>query len=165
VLYDSHGRALTQLAALLVDDVAVAQEVTQAAFAALHGAWLRLGDGDRALSYLLREIFSRVRSCRAAGDSPPACQPAPPRAGQRAITAAGPVLMALRALPAAGPAATGAGHVASAGVPACRAAHVKADAESDQPRRTAPEACTEGSGVSQLSKDIVMFQFVCLLLS
>ena len=37
-LYDRHYRALTQLAVLLVDDIAAAEEVAQAAFAALHGA-------------------------------------------------------------------------------------------------------------------------------
>ena len=33
-LYDKHYRALTQLAVLLVDDIAVAEEVAQAAFVA-----------------------------------------------------------------------------------------------------------------------------------
>jgi DNA-directed RNA polymerase specialized sigma24 family protein len=94
VLYDTHYGALTRLAALLVDDVAAAEEVTQAAFAALHDAWPRLCDGDRAVSYLLQKIVSHARSYRAVG------QRAMPQAGQGAITAAGPVLMAFRTLPA-----------------------------------------------------------------
>ena len=37
VLYHAHYRALTRLAALLVTDVAAAEEIVQAAFAAMHG--------------------------------------------------------------------------------------------------------------------------------
>jgi DNA-directed RNA polymerase specialized sigma24 family protein len=99
VLYQTHCRALTQLAALLVDDVAAAEEVTQAAFASLHGAWPRLCDGDRAVCYLRQKVVIRARSARAAGTSPPRHQPGLLQAGPRA-TAAGSVLAALRALPA-----------------------------------------------------------------
>jgi len=38
VVYGTHYRVLTQLAALLVNDVAVAEEIVQAAFVAMHGA-------------------------------------------------------------------------------------------------------------------------------
>lgn len=100
-LYGSHGRALTQLAALLVNDVAAADEIVQAAFAAMHGAWRRLQDGDRALSYLRRAVVSRARAHRAARADLPAGQLDPPPAGQAAITAPDPLLLAaLRALPA-----------------------------------------------------------------
>ena len=61
-LYAAHYRSLVRLAALLLRDVAVAEEVTQDAFVALHGAWRRLADPDRALAYLRQSVVNGARS-------------------------------------------------------------------------------------------------------
>lgn len=66
VLYAAHYRALIRLAALLVSDARIAEEVVQDAFVAMHGAWRQLRDGDEALSYLRRTVVSRSRSRRPA---------------------------------------------------------------------------------------------------
>lgn len=92
-LYDKHYRALTQLAVLLVDDIAVAEEVAQAAFVAMRGVWRQLLDGDRALSCLRRAVISRARSHRAA-------RPGQPQAAHQAHARGDTLLLALRALPA-----------------------------------------------------------------
>src|SRR6266516_2897022 len=61
-LYSAHYRSLVRLAALLVRDVATAEEVVQDAFVAMHGAWRRLRDPDKALSYLRQSVVNRSRS-------------------------------------------------------------------------------------------------------
>jgi RNA polymerase sigma-70 factor (sigma-E family) len=61
-LYSLHYRSLVRLAALLVRDVAAAEEVVQDAFVAMRGAWLRLGDAERALAYLRQAVVNRSRS-------------------------------------------------------------------------------------------------------
>lgn len=61
-LYGDHYRALVRLAALLVRDVGTAEEVVQDAFVAMHGAWRRLRDPDKALSYLRQSVVNRARS-------------------------------------------------------------------------------------------------------
>ena len=48
-LYAQHYKALVQLAALWVRDVATAEEVVQDSFIAMHGGWRRLRDTDKAL--------------------------------------------------------------------------------------------------------------------
>ena len=100
VLYDAHYCALTRLAALLVSDVAAAEEIVQAAFAAMHGGWRHLRDSDKALAYLLRKVVIGARSHHAARPAPPSRQPALPQAGQPAITAPQALVAALHALPA-----------------------------------------------------------------
>ena len=87
-LYDKHYWALTQLAVLLVDDIAVAEEVAQAAFVAMRGVWRQLLDGDRALSYLRRAVISRARSHRAA-------RPGQPQATHQAHARGDTLLLAL----------------------------------------------------------------------
>lgn len=62
VLYGAHYRSLVRLAALLVRDVATAEEVVQDAFVAMHGAWRRLRDPQKALSYLRQSVVNRSRS-------------------------------------------------------------------------------------------------------
>ena len=64
VLYDGHYRALTQLAALLIGDLAAAEDIAQAAFVAMYRAWRVLGTRDAALWYLRREVIRRARSRR-----------------------------------------------------------------------------------------------------
>jgi len=81
VLYDSHYRPLTRLAALLAADEAIAEEIVRDAFVAMHGAWRQLGDSDRALRFLQETVVRRSRSRQAQ---------APPGPG---------LVAALRALP------------------------------------------------------------------
>ena len=71
VLYHAHYCALTRLAALLVSDVAAAEEIVQAAYATLHGASRHLRDSEKALAYLLRKVVIGARSCQAARLAPP----------------------------------------------------------------------------------------------
>ena len=61
-LYALHYQSLTRLAALLVRDVATAEEVVQDAFTAMHDAWHRLGNPDKALAYLRQAVVNRSRS-------------------------------------------------------------------------------------------------------
>jgi DNA-directed RNA polymerase specialized sigma24 family protein len=63
-LYETHYRALVQLAALLTGHLAAAEDVVQAAFAGMHRAWRRLGTSDQALRYLRQQVVRRARSCR-----------------------------------------------------------------------------------------------------
>jgi RNA polymerase sigma-70 factor (sigma-E family) len=70
-LYSAHYLPLVRLAALLIRDVAAAEEVVQDSFVALHSRWRRLCDGDKALFYLRRSVVKRSRSVlrhRVAGD-------------------------------------------------------------------------------------------------
>ena len=49
-----HYNQLVRLALLLVHDLQTAEEVVQDAFEAMHQAWRRLRDSEKALSYLSR---------------------------------------------------------------------------------------------------------------
>jgi RNA polymerase sigma factor (sigma-70 family) len=100
VLYGAHHRALAHMATLLVNDVVVAEEIVEAAFVALHAAWWRLRNGDKALSYLQRAVVRRARSYRVARSDPSRRQPGPPRTGQPDMTPSQALLLtALYALP------------------------------------------------------------------
>jgi RNA polymerase sigma-70 factor (sigma-E family) len=61
-IYGTHYRSLVRLAMLLVRDVATAEEVVQDSFVAMHGAWRRLRDNEKALSYLRQSVVNRSRS-------------------------------------------------------------------------------------------------------
>ncbi len=62
-IYSEHYKSLVRLAAFLVRDVATAEEVVQDSFVAMmHGAWGRLRDTDKALSYLRQSVVNRSRS-------------------------------------------------------------------------------------------------------
>ena len=61
-LYNLHYRSLVHLAMLLVRDTATAEEVVQDSFVAMHGAWRRLRDADKALAYLRQSVVNRSRS-------------------------------------------------------------------------------------------------------
>src|SRR5215471_9491474 len=61
-LYRLHYRFLVGLAVLLVRDIAAAEGLVQDSFVAMHLAWRRLEDSDRALSYLHQAVVSRSRS-------------------------------------------------------------------------------------------------------
>ena len=104
-LYSTHYRALVRLAALLVRDIATAEEVVQDSFIAMHGSWRRLRDTDKALSYLRQSVVNKSRSVlrhRVVMDRN-APKPAPdvPSAEQGAITLLerSSVVKALRRLP------------------------------------------------------------------
>src|ERR1035438_10062038 len=49
-IYTEHYRTLVRLGAFLVRDTGTAEEVVQDSFVAMHGAWDRLRDSDKALS-------------------------------------------------------------------------------------------------------------------
>jgi DNA-directed RNA polymerase specialized sigma24 family protein len=61
-LYQMHYRSLVRLAALLVSDLATAEDMVQDSFAAAHGVWQTLPDTDAVLSYLRRAVVRRSRS-------------------------------------------------------------------------------------------------------
>jgi RNA polymerase sigma-70 factor (sigma-E family) len=61
-IYAVHYAQLVRLAVMLVHDVQTAEEVVQDAFEAMHLAWRRLRDRDKALSYLRQAIVNRSRS-------------------------------------------------------------------------------------------------------
>ena len=104
-LYGQHYRTLVRLAALLVRDVATAEEVVQESFLAMHGSWRKLRDTEKALSYLRQSVVNRSRSVlrhRVVVDrNAPAPPPAAPSAEQGAITELerSAVVSALRRLP------------------------------------------------------------------
>ena len=63
-LYQLHYPAVVRLAALLVPDLATAEDIVQDAFAAVHGRWHVLpdADADAALAYLRWSVVHRSRS-------------------------------------------------------------------------------------------------------
>jgi RNA polymerase sigma-70 factor (sigma-E family) len=61
-LYDAHWHYLVRLAALLVDDVASAEDVVQDAFVGLHRRAGELRDPDAALGYLRTSVLNLSRS-------------------------------------------------------------------------------------------------------
>ncbi len=61
-LYGAHYTRLVRLAALLLHDQAVAEEVVQDCFVAMHGKWGRLRDPDKAVAYLRQSVVNRSRS-------------------------------------------------------------------------------------------------------
>ncbi len=85
-LYQMHYRPLVRLAALLVSDLATAEDIVQDSFAAVHGRWHALPDTDAALCYLRRSVVRRSRSA-----------PRPQLAGIPLLDSA--VVSAMQALP------------------------------------------------------------------
>jgi DNA-directed RNA polymerase specialized sigma24 family protein len=67
-LYQLHYPALVRLAALLVPDLATAEDIVQDAFAAVHGRWHVQPDADAALAYLRWSVVHRSRSVPPLGD-------------------------------------------------------------------------------------------------
>jgi len=61
-IYKAHYNQLVRLAVMLVHDVQTAEEVVQDAFEAMHLAWRRLRESEKALSYLRQAIVNRSRS-------------------------------------------------------------------------------------------------------
>lgn len=102
-LYNMHYRSLVRLAVLLVADVTTAEEIVQDAFIAVHAAWRRLADSDRALSYLRQSVVNRSRSVRrhrtAAGKIAPAHRTPGAEPGVSTQPERSALISALRALP------------------------------------------------------------------
>lgn len=104
-LYRAHYAGLVRLSAMLVGDVGTAEEVVQDAFVAMHGAWGRLRDPDKALAYLRQAVVNRSRSKLrrrvVAAKYAPAPPPDVPSAESFAVAAVerAEVLAALRSLP------------------------------------------------------------------
>jgi RNA polymerase sigma-70 factor (sigma-E family) len=61
-LYSMHYTALVRLAAMLVRDTPTAEEVVQDAFIAMHDAWERLREAEKALAYMRQSVVNRSRS-------------------------------------------------------------------------------------------------------
>jgi RNA polymerase sigma-70 factor (sigma-E family) len=105
VLYQAHYAVLVRVAALLIGELAAAEDVVQDSFVAVHREWWRLRDTNKALPYLRRSVINRSRSPIrhrvVAGRHPPTLGPEPPSAEESALAVAGqsPVLAALSALP------------------------------------------------------------------
>jgi RNA polymerase sigma factor (sigma-70 family) len=105
-LYQAHYQTLVRLASLLVGDVAVAEEVVQDSFIALHRSWRKLADRDQALSYLRQSVVNRSRSVlrhRVVVDRiAPVLAPDTPDASEQVISELerSAVVSALRSLPA-----------------------------------------------------------------
>jgi RNA polymerase sigma-70 factor (sigma-E family) len=104
-IYSTHYRSLVRLAVLLVRDVATAEEVVQDSFIAMHSAWRRLQDSDKAVSYLRQSVVNRSRSVlrhrMVVGRYPPKAAPDMPSAEQGALSLLerSAVIAALRTLP------------------------------------------------------------------
>jgi RNA polymerase sigma-70 factor (sigma-E family) len=105
-LYQTYYRLLVRLAALLVADLATAEEIVQDSFAAVHERWHVLPDTEAALTYLRRSV---IRQCRSATRlSPARGTPArgtpdggrPTGRGTGSSLPGSDVVSALRALPA-----------------------------------------------------------------
>ena len=104
-LYSAHYPPLVRLAALLIGDVAAAEEVVQDSFVAMHSDWRRRCDSDKALSYLRRSVVARSRSVprhrvAAARNSPePPAEMPNAEHGVTVLLERSAVVAALRALP------------------------------------------------------------------
>jgi RNA polymerase sigma-70 factor (sigma-E family) len=61
-LYTAHYRSLVRISALLLGEPALAEEVVQDAFVAMHGKWGRLRDPEKAAAYLRQAVVNRSRS-------------------------------------------------------------------------------------------------------
>ena len=61
-LYTTQRLALVRLAVLLVDEVPLAEDIVQEAFAELHARWSRLADPHKALAYLRTSVVNGCRS-------------------------------------------------------------------------------------------------------
>jgi RNA polymerase sigma-70 factor (sigma-E family) len=105
VMYRAHYTALVRLAAVVVGDVATAEDVVQDSFIAMHRSWWRLRDTAKALPYLRRSVINRSRSVlrhRAVADrQTPALAPELPSAEDSALAVVQrtSVLAALSTLP------------------------------------------------------------------
>jgi len=61
-LYARHYAAMVRLAALLMRDASMAEEIVQDAFIAMHASWRRLHDIDKAAAYLRQSVVNKSHS-------------------------------------------------------------------------------------------------------
>jgi RNA polymerase sigma-70 factor (sigma-E family) len=61
-LYEAHRNQLVRLAVMLVHDLQTAEEIVQDAFVAMHLAWRRIRDTEKALAYLRQTTVNKARS-------------------------------------------------------------------------------------------------------
>ena len=105
-MYGTQYRPLVRMSAILLGDTGAAEEVVQESFIAVHAAWRRLRDIDKAVPYLRRSVLNRSRSIlrhRMVTDRHvPVREPDMPSAEQGAIAQfeRSAVIEALRSLPA-----------------------------------------------------------------
>ena len=105
-LYITHYAGMVRLAALLLRDHAVAEEVVQDAFVALHHRWRRLRDQRNAVAYLRTSVIHNTRSVQrrraVVARHPVDAPPDAPSAEMGALRAVADhaVVEALRGLPA-----------------------------------------------------------------
>lgn len=76
-MYKMHYQSLVRLAALLVSDLATAEDIVQDSFAAVHDRWHALPDADAALCYLRQSVVRRSRSAPRARFADGACVAGP----------------------------------------------------------------------------------------
>jgi DNA-directed RNA polymerase specialized sigma24 family protein len=74
-LYQLHYPALVRLAALLIPDLATAEDIVQDAFAAVHGRWHVQPDADAALAYLRWSVVHRSRLVPSLGTAAGSSEP------------------------------------------------------------------------------------------
>jgi len=105
-MYGTQYRPMVRMSAMLLGDTGAAEDVVQEAFIAVHAAWRRLRDIDKAVPYLRRSVLNRSRSILRhrimVERHLPAYEPDMPSAEQGAITLLerSAVIKALRSLPA-----------------------------------------------------------------
>jgi RNA polymerase sigma-70 factor (sigma-E family) len=89
-LYHRHYRSLVRLAVFLVQDIDAAEALVQDSFVAMHSAWRRLADTDRALAYLHQAVVTRSHSAlrhrAATGTILPVVAPGTARASPAELT-------------------------------------------------------------------------------
>jgi RNA polymerase sigma-70 factor (sigma-E family) len=61
-LWTTHRAGLVRVAALLLDDAALAEDVVQDSFIRCWAAWRRVDDADAALAYLRKTVTNTARS-------------------------------------------------------------------------------------------------------
>jgi RNA polymerase sigma-70 factor (sigma-E family) len=104
-MYDTEYRSLVRMSAVLLGDIASAEEIVQDSFIATRAAWRGLRDIDKGVHYLRRTVQNRSRSLlrhRVVVDKHmPASEPDMPSAEQAAIMRLqrAAVVAALRTLP------------------------------------------------------------------
>jgi RNA polymerase sigma-70 factor (sigma-E family) len=104
-LYAAYYRSLVRLAALLLRDIAEAEDVVQDAFVAMHDKWGRLREPEKALAYLRQVVVNKSRSVLRHRSVMERHQPDPVRdadaaeGGALAGETSSEVIVALRRLP------------------------------------------------------------------
>lgn len=105
-LYATHYKKLVRIAALLLDDYSLSEEVVQDAYVKMHGSWRRIREPGAAEAYLRTTVInlarSRLRRRQVAAKHAPKPMPDAPSAEQGALDLLerDRVVRALHSLPA-----------------------------------------------------------------